>query len=456
MQGQRSFSAFCRKSPDDIAAWRLVLKSAIAIVAVLLFAGVATAQVTGLYFQEVKKDGRIYVFNTSERFKAFQTSGEMGPAITLAGRGPDGETVIAENETALDLFLFKHDLPACDRPTPKPAAATPAFPKTTIGGRVYGDLSSKDNEDEGTGLKSSDSGIGTDVKRFYFIVNSAFDATWSAKFETDIGDVGAKRYDVFVKNAFLQAKLDDAAIFRIGAADTPWIPFVDGLYGQRYIENSITDADGFANSADWGVHFLGKTADNMLSYAFAVLNGKGYSSPSRSKKVDFEGRVSLEPVRGFTLGIGGYSGKRGLETDSAPAKHTATRFDALVNYIAGPVKIGGEYFTADDWNQVTTVAEDKAAGYSGWLQVKVDRDWTLFGRYDSANPSKDLKPALKYDYYNLGVQWQVVKPVMASLVYKYAEVKNGTLNTSNGTIGSTVAGAEGRYHEIGLWFSFDF
>jgi len=148
----------------------------------------------------------------------------VGPAITLAGRGPDGETVIAENETALDLFLFKHDLPAYDRPTPKPAAATPAFPKTTIGGRVYGDLSSKDNEDEGTGLKSSDSGIGTDVKRSTSSVNSAFDATWSAKFETDIGDVGAKRYDVFVKNAFLQAKLDDAAIFRIGAADTPWIP----------------------------------------------------------------------------------------------------------------------------------------------------------------------------------------------------------------------------------------
>ena len=95
-------------------------RMAIAVLAALLFAGAATAQVSGLYYQEIKKDNRIYVFNTSERYKAFQSAGEMGTGITLIGRGPDGETVVAENDTALDLFLFKHNLPAYDRPAPKP------------------------------------------------------------------------------------------------------------------------------------------------------------------------------------------------------------------------------------------------------------------------------------------------------------------------------------------------
>jgi hypothetical protein len=435
------------------ATWSVTVAAVLALIA----AGSAIAQVTGLYYQEVQKDGTIYVFNTSERYKAFMASGDMGTSITLPGRGPNGETVVAENATAVDLFLFKHNLPAYDRPTAKAGPpAAPAYPKTTIGGRIYADASWKDNKDEGTGLKSGDSGVGSDVKRFYFNVSSAFDPTWSVGFKTDIGDAGAKRYDVFVKNAFLQAKLDDAAIFRIGAADAPWIPFVEGVYGQRYIENTLTDALSFGTSADWGVHFLGTAADKMLSYQFSVVNGKGYSSPSRSKSVDFEGRVSLVPTTGLTLALGGYSGKRGLETDTAGAKHTATRFDALANYVVGPVKIGGEYFTADNWSQVTSTTEDKADGYSGWVQFMVDREWTLFGRYDSANPSKDLKPTLKYDYYNLGVQWHVMKPVMAALVYKYAEVKNGTFGTSNGTIGSNVAGQKGKYNEIGLWFSYDF
>ena len=442
-----------RGSTNRGAGFRRV---AIAVLAALLLVGTATAQVTGLYYQEIKKEGRIYVFNTSERFKSFQSAGEMGTGITLIGRGPDGETVIAENETALDLFLFKHNLPAYDRPSPKPPAPAPAFPKTSIGGRLYADLGSKEIRDDGTGVKSSDSGVGIDVKRFYFTVTHEFNSMWSAQFQSDIGDVGAKRYDVFVKKANLQLKLANEAIFRLGAADTPWIPFVEGIYGQRYFEQTITDSLGFGSSAEWGLHFLGKAANNMLSYAFTIGNGKGYSSVTRTKSVDFEGRVSSEPITGLTFAVGGYSGKRGNDTDASPAKHTANRFNALANWVIGPVKIGAEYFTADNWNRVTQTTTDKSDGVSGWLQYMVDNDWTLFGRYDNAKPSKTLNSALKLTYYNIGVQWKPAKPVLASLAYKYADAEGGTVSTGNGTIGSTKAGFKGKYNEIGLWFSYDF
>lgn len=90
--------------------------------AVALLGGAAsgTAQITGLYYQEVEKDGRIYVFNTPERAKTFSESGEIGTAITLIGKAEGGKTLVAENETAVDLYLFKHNLPGYDRTTPKP------------------------------------------------------------------------------------------------------------------------------------------------------------------------------------------------------------------------------------------------------------------------------------------------------------------------------------------------
>jgi hypothetical protein len=429
-----------------------------------MLAGVASAQVAGLYYQEIPKEGRIYVFNTFERYQAFQKAGEMGTSITLIGRGPNGETVVAENDTAVDLFLFKHNLPAYDRPAPKPAPPPPAFPKTTIGGRVYADVTAKENKDEGTGTKSADSGVGVDVKRFYFTLTHDFNATWMAQLQTDIGDQGARRYDVFVKKAYIQLKLDNAAIFRLGAADTAWIPFVEGIQGQRYLEQTITDSLGFGTSAEWGLHFLGKAVDNKLGYAFTIGNGKGYSNPTRTNSVDYEGRVSFEAIKGLTLAVGGYSGYRGNDTDTTPALHKATRFNALANWVIGPVKIGGEYFTADNWNQTTKTPTDKSDGYSSWLQFMVDPNWTLFGQYWDANPSKDLNPNLKGNYYNLGVQWKPVKALTAALAYKYAEVKGGiikagqggTVSTGNGTIGSTVPGAKGTYNEIGFWFSFDF
>ncbi len=52
-------------------------------------------------YQEVKKDGRIYVFDSSERKEAFEKSGELGKGIIKIGYGPKGETVIFDSEEAV-------------------------------------------------------------------------------------------------------------------------------------------------------------------------------------------------------------------------------------------------------------------------------------------------------------------------------------------------------------------
>ena len=35
----------------------------------------------------------------------------MGTGLTRPGAGPNGETVVADSETALELFFFKHGIP---------------------------------------------------------------------------------------------------------------------------------------------------------------------------------------------------------------------------------------------------------------------------------------------------------------------------------------------------------
>ncbi|HEX4961456.1 MAG TPA: carbohydrate porin [Thermoanaerobaculia bacterium] len=426
----------------------------LALVLALTAASVATAQVTGLYYQEVEKDGRIYVFNTPERYQSWQSSGDIGTAITLVGRGANGETIVAENETAMDLYLFKHNLPAYDRPTPKAAKAAD-FPANKFGIRVYADISSKENKDEATGKKSTDSGEGVDVKRTYFTFTHQFDSVWSAQFQSDIGDIGARRYDVFVKKAYVQAQITPLATFRLGAADTPVIPFVESVYGLRYVEQVITDRLSFGTSAEWGFHILGNSP--LWGYQFTVGNGKGYSNPTRTKSVDYEGRISVTPVPGLVLAVGGYSGKLGNDTDATPALHTATRTDALVGFSNSFFKIGGQYFQSDNWRNTTTVATDKADGYSVWGQVNFNPEWSIFGRYDAAKPSKDLKPNLKETYYNAGLQWTINKAFAASLVYKYDEVKGGTFSTGDaGSLGSVNAASKGKFQEIGIYTVYNF
>lgn len=321
--------------------------------------------------------------------------------------------------------------------------------KTTVGGKAYLDLTNIDQTSDGT--KTAASGTGVDVKRFYLGVTHSFDDMWSANVTSDFNYVSNdSQTQIYIKKAYLQAKLSDAFVARLGSADLPWVPFVEDLYGYRYIENVLIDRLKFGTSADWGVHAGGKLADGRFNYAASIVNGNGYKNPTRSNSVDFEGRVSFAPVKGLTLAAGFYSGKLGkdVEGTATPPQHTAERFDALVAYVASNFRVGAEYFSADNWNQVTAAASDKSDGYSAWGSFSFTDKLAAFARFDEAKPRKDLTPDLKDQYFNAGLAYKPRKNIDVAFVYKHDKVDNGSISTSNGTIGGVV---EGKYDEVGLW-----
>jgi hypothetical protein len=333
------------------------------------------------------------------------------------------------------------------------AAATTAFAQdppqetTTISAKGFIDFTNV--KQDSNGVPTDASGTGIDVKRFYIGVDHKFDDQWSANVTTDFNYVSNDgETQVYIKKAFLQSKFNDAFVLRAGSADLPWVPFVEGLYGYRYLENVLIDHTKFGTSADWGLHALGKFSDGMVNYAVSVINGGGYKNPTRTKSVDIEGRVSVEPIKGLTFAVGFYNGKLGQETETNSAEHTAQRVDALVAYVNGPFRTGVEYFQATDWKQVQTVATDKADGYAGWFSFNFTPDFAAFVRVDETKPSKDLAPNLKNTYANLGVAYRARKNVDLALAYKQDKVEKGTMSLSNGTIGGSN---EGKFNEIGFW-----
>lgn len=52
-------------------------------------------------YQEVEKDGRLYVFASPTRKADFEKSGELGKGIIKIGHGQNGETVIFDSEEAV-------------------------------------------------------------------------------------------------------------------------------------------------------------------------------------------------------------------------------------------------------------------------------------------------------------------------------------------------------------------
>lgn len=335
------------------------------------------------------------------------------------------------------------------------AAARAEVPLPTVGGTVIADFTNLDMENDG--IKTAASGTGIDVTRFYLIFNEKLDDTWSANITTDATYNSGQQVDVFIKKAYVQGTLSKALWGRLGCADLPWIPLVERLYGYRFVEHVIVDRLHFGTSADWGLHGGGDLDDQRVSYAVSIVNGNGFKNPTRSRSMDVEARLAVAPLEGLTFAVGGYSGKLGKDEYGATAPtvdHTANRFDALIAYVGGGLRLGAEYFSASDWNNVTTAASDKAEGTSLWASYQFTALWSVFGRWDEAKTSQNLAPNRKDEYYDAGVAAQPRSNLEFSLAYKREKVDGGgPVNTAYGDLGGIV---DGTVNEVGVWGQVSF
>ena len=332
-------------------------------------------------------------------------------------------------------------------------------------GKVFTDFSFKQNVDDATHATTEDSGTALDLKRFYLTAEYTYNALLSARLRTDIGDKGAKRFDVFVKHAYLQLKFAPELWLRAGAADLPWVPWVEDRYGMRYVENVLIDRVGVGTSADWGLHLGGEVKKGLLAYQVSVVNGRGYGDPSRSQSPTVEARLSSQPLPHLFVGVGGQVGKLGQAAPGVRTPNTASRLDALVAWSSPRVRLGvnGFYGKNDRAKIVTGAApEDSATGVSGFGSVQLFPTLkpTLFARVDWVQPSRELNPDLTDLYFDAGLELTPWEPLQVSLVCKRDHASTGaiagTLSTSNGSIGSASAGSGGSYQEVGVFTQFVF
>jgi len=347
---------------------------------------------------------------------------------------------------------------------PKPSWAD----NTQINGRVYLDFSNINQQS--AGARVAPSGTALDIKRFYLGVDHKFNDMFSANVTTDFQYSSADgATELYIKKAYLQAKLNDALVFRLGATDLPWVPFAENVYGYRYLEQTLIDRTKFGTSSDWGVHALGSFKGTPISYQVSVINGTGYKvvpgtgNAPRTNSLDVEGRVSAA-MNGFTFALGGYDGKLGKDQTQATGgttvtHHDATRLNALAAYENKQFRLGAEYFSATNWTAVTSVGTDTADGWSLFGNYNLTDKVSLFGRYDWVRPNKDTSSGKKDQYFNVGLSYEPVKIVDLALVYK-RDTLDGcplsattcSLSTGNGTLGGTIAGnRSGTYDEFGLF-----
>ncbi|HEY2660255.1 MAG TPA: porin [Caulobacteraceae bacterium] len=374
--------------------------------------------------------------------------------------------------------------------TPKPGW----WGDTKVGGLVFADVSTIDQKSGGVHTNTqngfpSSNGYGFDIKRAYLTVDHKFSDVYSANITTDFTyDATTKATQLFIKKAYLQAKFSDAFVVRAGDSELPWVPFVEGIAGYRYVENMLIDRIKYGTTTDTGINISGVLPFQPVTfgYSLSAVDGAGFKAPgdgnfNRSKQMDLEGRVNAT-VGGFTAAVGGYQGDLGKNVNGTSVFHTANRVDALVAYVDKRFRIGGEYVyvkNLTDVSQSAKVIKPTGEGYSAFGSFNLTDKVSVFGRYDWVNPEQDVlasaakaNSATRDEYFNFGLSYSPVQAVDLALVYKRDSVSNGLFTTTNGAAtpanaapqGSGVIGGipqsgvlkGGTYDEVGIFTQYKF
>jgi hypothetical protein len=303
----------------SLKRWAAVL---VAVVVVLAL-GAASAQ--GLWYKEVEKDGRVYVFNTSAAYQNWLKTGSVHNPIALANHGPHGETVIAENETAIDLYNLKHDLPGYDRPATKPAPppSNPTRIRIAQNGEIwFGGLFQGwfigDTSLPGPGVDWLGNNTGQNtfrIRRAEMKMQGKFGSDWgflvmidpAKQINTIAGTDGKILQDLFVSYFGLKGQEFSIGQNKIDLTEEGVRSSSELWFGERA---QITRA--FSDTRQMGFFYKGNLGDHLTLWS-AITNGTIINNNSDTNDTIFySGRLDVKlPIKGLTLGPTGGTGKTG-------------------------------------------------------------------------------------------------------------------------------------------------
>jgi hypothetical protein len=297
----------------------VVRESQVALAIVLLVSlGAATAAAQGFYYKEVRKDDRIYVFNNAEEAARFEASGEMGRSITRLGAGPNGETVVADSERALQLFFFKHGI---SEPVPEPAPPTMRVEwrdgKTRVTtDNAYLEISNRvqvrythEFPDDAVQLPgTSEAG---DSKGSFRIRRAKFKLEgwiWKPEltYETQMNwpAVTGPNPGAFLEDAVIDWDVSRTSVFRVRAGQFK-APFgrqeLTSSGNQSFVDRSLVSNE-FARGRDTGVALWGVLGDNQFEYRFGVFNGNGLTRTTNDNPaLQVNARLMWQPNKSQSL-----------------------------------------------------------------------------------------------------------------------------------------------------------
>lgn len=302
------------------------------VLAVVACAGNASAQVAGLFYAEEKKGDRFYVFNVKANWERFVASGETGTGLTRIGVGPNGETVFADNETALELFFFKHDIKE-EVVRPRPPVQTLVWrdgkTRMTLGSNFYMELSNRvqirytqelpDSTVKLAGTEAAGDSRGSfRIRRAKLKFEGWFYKPWlQYEVQTNWPGISSSNLGQYLEDANINWDVSQGKktfMVKLGQYKVPFeLQELTSSGSQQLVDRSLV-SNAYFRGRDTGVTVWGVLGANKFEYRAGLFNGNGITrSTNDNDKFQANLRVSFQPNGAAPLGT--YSGAHQSESD---------------------------------------------------------------------------------------------------------------------------------------------
>jgi len=435
-----------------------------AVGAVLLGLAVAASSwAQGMYYKEIMQDGRFYVFNDATKADAFEKSGETGTGLTRIGAGPNGETVFADSETALELFAFKHGLSLLvERPRKATMSVSWKDGKTTIATdhaqlsmstRIQTRFTQESPDDSIKLFPGADGGEGRGsfrIRRAKFKLEGWFyKKELTYEFQINFMDASAAQPTRMVEDAWINWDISKKKQFQVKFGQFK-APFgrqeLTSSGSQQFVDRSDV-SNRYARGRETGIQIWGGFLKDKAEWRLGAFNGNSRSQAANDNdQYQYNARLQFHPNGDpkfsesdfdskdqvlWALAANFESNGKQRATANNDAKDTLWSVDAVVKRAGFFVQ--AEYF--DKKVAPETGSDFKDKGWYGQVGYLVGGPakgrWELAVRYGSIDPAdlvsgndrKEIGGAVNYFHNKHNLKLQA----------DFRQLEDGAANSGNGT-----------------------
>jgi hypothetical protein len=213
--------------------------------------------------------------------------------------------------------------------------------------------------------------------------------------DTDTTGALAGSLVVRLKYGFGQFNMDDwltrGSWIRLGLQQTVWIDYAEGIYRYRFQSPTEPDRDGLLTSSDLGISGHYNFPDNYGDVHLGYYNGEGYSKPEVNDQKGFQIRGSVRPLAGIDIAKG-WSITGVYVGDNFARNQKRDRWLVDTTFQNTYVNAGFNYI--EGTNQVSSTGPDiHPTGLSFWINPRTTFGLEGLFRYDEYKADKNLDPA---------------------------------------------------------------